>query len=151
MESVEGRKLNRLGPALEALRYVFINRAFEGHDQIGNFFQLGPTPRVKFWRVLVEPYIAVGAFKAQRVPFLTLTEIRTTHAPQKIWREVVIEPVFRLFENINKLRRNADFFIHFAKCGLDRFFAFVDTALRHLPLERAATIDASTDKDVPSF
>src|SRR5690606_5219822 len=62
-------------------------------------------------------------------------------------REIVIQPVLGLLEHIDQLLGNADFLFQFAQRAITGRFALVDAALRHLPLEGAAAIDAPAHKD----
>lgn len=59
-----------------------------------------------------------------------------------------MQPVGRLLEHIDQLLRNADLFLELAQRALQRAFAFINPALRHLPLERPAAIDAPANEDV---
>ena len=59
-----------------------------------------------------------------------------------------MEPVRGLFEDIDEFCRHAHFLFKLAKSGVLRVFAFINAALRHLPLESPAAIDATAKEYV---
>ena len=65
---------------------------------------------------------------------------------QKMLRQVVGQPFIHFAQEFGLV--GADLFLEFAKRGLARRFAAIDSALRHLPAFDGL-VDAAADKDKP--
>src|SRR6266436_3370697 len=140
----------------ETPRHFAIDLAPERHHEIGDAVEPFPAPAIKFgrlavaWRQRVD--IPIISRETQREPFLPLAaEFGESVRRSLIGRKLVSEPA-RFAEIVGQ--RHAGLFPEFAQRGGAQVFAFVDAALRHLPLKsgkddlRPVVLETPSDQDL---
>src|SRR6185437_15402561 len=121
---------------------------------IGQLAQLDPAPIDELrlmaagWRGYVD--LALFAGETQGVPLLLLSAIFPAPGlADDVMRDVVIDPIGNLAELLH--RTDVRLLVQFPQRGRERFLAFVDAALRHLPDMRQVDVlrsaGAASDED----
>src|SRR5882757_1010873 len=146
------------GKFREAPRHFLINAAAERHDEIGDAVQPFPAPGIEFGRLAVARRqrvdVALVPGETQREPFLPLAaELAEAVRRSVIARKLVSQPAG--FAEIVGLC-HAGLFPEFAQRRGTQILAFVDAALRHLPLKagkddlRSIVLEAPSNKNLTS-
>src|SRR3954470_2280313 len=140
----------------EFLHHLFVDRALERHDQVGEVPQRLPPPLHEFRLVapggMRDVDLAVLAGEAQRVPLLALAAILAVPGlAGDLGRDVVAEPLLAAAELLD--RTDVGLLIEFALGCRPGLLAGVDAALRHLPhmnrVDMFGPVEAAPDEDEP--
>src|SRR5688572_776585 len=125
---------------------LVVQLALEWHDQAGNFLEIGPAPGRELGLLGRDVDVAVGAEEAECEPFLALAaEPALPDLRHQLGRQIVLQPILALADIAGPV--GADLLAHLAPGRLQRFFVFVDAALRHLP-GGTGIVDALGDEDL---
>src|SRR5688572_20815427 len=105
----------------ELRRQLLIELALEGHDQVGNLFQIGPAPGGEFRILGGDVDVAILAEEAEGIPFLALAaEPALPDLRHQLGRQIILQPILALADIAGAV--GADLLAHLAPGGLQRLF-----------------------------